>query len=179
MSRDQRNDRVNFHHIDSAHKLQQRRQWLIWLKSPAVIVLYSFVRSDQGELKMCRKIILTLAALSAGVGLAMASAPASAQALRTGAAQFARGDAVVEQVQFRRRYYRGYRGYRRGIDPGAAAVLGIIGLAAGAIASSALAPPPYVVGDPNWIAYCSSKYRSFDPASGTYLGYDGFRHYCR
>jgi hypothetical protein len=27
-------------------------------------------------------------------------------------------------------------------------------------------------------AYCSQRYRSYDPASGTYLGYDGQRHPC-
>lgn len=27
-------------------------------------------------------------------------------------------------------------------------------------------------------AYCSARYRSFDPASGTYLAYDGSRYYC-
>jgi len=27
-------------------------------------------------------------------------------------------------------------------------------------------------------AYCSQRYRSYDPASGTYLGYDGVRHSC-
>lgn len=126
---------------------------------------------------MCRKINATLAALAAGICLTvLASAPASAQALRNGATAFANRVAVVEQVQYRRRYYRGYR---RGFDPGAAAALGIIGLAAGAIAGAALAPAPYVVGDPNWIAYCSSRYRSFDPASGTYLGFDGNRYYCQ
>ena len=31
----------------------------------------------------------------------------------------------------------------------------------------------------DWLNYCSRRYRSFDPASGTYLGYDGYRHYCR
>ncbi len=31
----------------------------------------------------------------------------------------------------------------------------------------------------DWMAYCSAKYRSFDPGTGTYLGYDGFRHECR
>lgn len=29
------------------------------------------------------------------------------------------------------------------------------------------------------LTYCSRKYRSFDPASFTFLGYDGRRHYCR
>ena len=27
-------------------------------------------------------------------------------------------------------------------------------------------------------AYCAQTYRSYDPASGTYLGYDGQRHPC-
>jgi hypothetical protein len=27
-------------------------------------------------------------------------------------------------------------------------------------------------------AYCGNTYRSYDPASGTYLGYDGMRHPC-
>jgi len=26
--------------------------------------------------------------------------------------------------------------------------------------------------------YCTQRYRSYDPASGTYLGYDGIRHPC-
>jgi hypothetical protein len=27
-------------------------------------------------------------------------------------------------------------------------------------------------------AYCAQRYRSYDPATGTYLGYDGIRHAC-
>jgi hypothetical protein len=27
-------------------------------------------------------------------------------------------------------------------------------------------------------AYCAQRYRSYDPASGTYLGFDGLRHLC-
>lgn len=34
--------------------------------------------------------------------------------------------------------------------------------------------PPY---DPA-IAYCMRRYRSYDPITMTYLGYDGFRHPC-
>jgi hypothetical protein len=30
-------------------------------------------------------------------------------------------------------------------------------------------------GDP---AYCQQRFRSYDPGSGTYLGYDGIRHPC-
>lgn len=35
----------------------------------------------------------------------------------------------------------------------------------------------YVRGD-NDVGYCQQRYRSYDPASGTYLGYDGLRHPC-
>ncbi|THD51531.1 MAG: BA14K family protein [Bradyrhizobium sp.] len=30
-----------------------------------------------------------------------------------------------------------------------------------------------------WEACCFSRYRSFDPISGTYLGFDGRRHHCQ
>ena len=39
----------------------------------------------------------------------------------------------------------------------------------------AVAPAP-VEGDGT--AYCMQRYRSYDPASGTYLGFDGQRHPC-
>jgi hypothetical protein len=29
-----------------------------------------------------------------------------------------------------------------------------------------------------WLDYCSAKFRSFDRRTGTYLGYDGKRHFC-
>lgn len=32
---------------------------------------------------------------------------------------------------------------------------------------------------PDWYAYCGSKYRSFDPRSGTYISHDGYRRMCR
>lgn len=33
-------------------------------------------------------------------------------------------------------------------------------------------------GSPEWVAWCRSKYRSFDVRTGTYLGYDGIRKAC-
>ena len=30
-----------------------------------------------------------------------------------------------------------------------------------------------------WMRYCSMRYRSFDPSSGTFIGYDGMEHFCR
>jgi hypothetical protein len=66
------------------------------------------------------------------------------------------------------------------------------GLIAGAIIGGAIAagtapygpgyygPPPVAYGPPpgDAIAYCMQQFRSYDPRSGTYLGYDGFRHPC-
>jgi hypothetical protein len=42
--------------------------------------------------------------------------------------------------------------------------------------SAVAAGPP--VGDDDAVAYCTQRYRSYDPASGTYLGNDGLRHPC-
>jgi len=57
-----------------------------------------------------------------------------------------------------------------------------IGLGAGVIIGSMLAAPRYAppaayYGDRN--AYCARKYRSYNPYTGTYTGYDGRQHYCR
>jgi hypothetical protein len=64
---------------------------------------------------------------------------------------------------------------------GGGAALG--GFAAGAILGGVLAaqqpyygPAPIYGGDAT--GYCLSRFKSYDPASGTYLGYDGFRHPC-
>ena len=45
------------------------------------------------------------------------------------------------------------------------------------------APAPYVASGPvvaqnDDASYCASRFRSYDPASGTYLGFDGRRHSC-
>jgi hypothetical protein len=67
------------------------------------------------------------------------------------------------------------------------------GLIAGALIGGALAAPYYapgyypgpVYGGPAYgpppgdaIGYCMQRFKSYDPASGTYLGYDGYRHPC-
>lgn len=86
-------------------------------------------------------------------------------------------------------------GYRRGGWGGGGAVIG--GLAAGALLGGAIAasrPYGYYDYGPNYyydsppvyaapaggddVAYCMSRFKSYDPASGTYLGYDGYRHPC-
>jgi hypothetical protein len=42
------------------------------------------------------------------------------------------------------------------------------------------APPAYGLRpwSSAWMRYCYDRYRSFDGRSGTYVGYDGMRHFC-
>lgn len=154
-----------------------------------------------------RKLIFgSLCAATFGTALAIASAlPASAQLARPDSIiGVSDGNNLLTTVQYRGRgvYRGGYRGgygvyrggYRGGYyNPG----VGIgLGLAAGAIIGGMLAAPYYAPGyygsgyyapAPNayygapvggGVAYCMRRYKSYDPASGTYLGYDGLRHAC-
>lgn len=99
---------------------------------------------------------------------------------------------------------------RHGHGGGDAAAAGIIGFAAGAILSGALAGPRYYQPrygyyepevvyvepepvyvrpapvyyelepwTPEWYAYCEAKYRSFNPDTGYFKGYDRRYHLCR
>ena len=75
---------------------------------------------------------------------------------------------------------------------------GLLGFGIGAIVGSALTPrevyvvppPPEPVyyapaaygppaGTPDWYTYCYSRYRSFNPNTGTFIGYDGYERLCR
>jgi hypothetical protein len=72
---------------------------------------------------------------------------------------------------------------------------GLIGLGIGAIVGSALTPREvYVVPPsayygpaaygppawtPEWYSSCSYRYRSFNPSTGYFVGYDGFPHFCQ
>ena len=94
----------------------------------------------------------------------------------------------VDTVRYRHGYGYGY-GYG-----GAAVGLGIAGaLIGGAIIGATqpygyygyppgyygpvyAVPAPYLGGDA--VAYCGQRFRSYDPYSSTYLGYDGLRHPC-
>jgi hypothetical protein len=77
------------------------------------------------------------------------------------------------------RYYGPYGYYRRYDDWGGAAAAGILGLTTGAIIGGALSQNAPVYAAPNSsVAYCMRRFKSYDPASGTYLGYDGRRHAC-
>jgi hypothetical protein len=124
--------------------------------------------------------------------LMLQSAPAAAQHVHgAGHARFARGYGG----HWHGGYGHGYGGYGVGV--------GVAALATGALVGGAIANQNqgYYYGDQNYpgysdpgyvysnagpvaynnggtVAYCEQTYRSYDPASGTYLGYDGFRHPC-
>jgi hypothetical protein len=133
-----------------------------------------------------------IAAMAASASLI---APASAAPITTPfdlrSAVAATDDAVAQTVQWRRGGWR--RGGGSWIGP---AIVGgaIIG---GAIAATrpygygygpsyyddyAYAPGVVYAPAPTYgyrdAAYCARRFRSWDPASGTYMGYDGLRHPC-
>jgi BA14K-like protein len=118
--------------------------------------------------------------LCAGVllGVCLMGAPTSAAPLAGAISKDlltqAGGHSLVLQVKkkFRkgRRSYRSYRGYY-GDDGGTAAAAGLFGLFLGAmIANEAQRQQA--------IEYCSRRYRSFDPTTMTFRGYDGRLYRC-
>lgn len=141
---------------------------------------------------------MRLGALAVAAALTASAVPASATESRTDALSSVAAHAYPGESYAQ--YYRGYRGgrygyygrgYRYGRGYGGAAAAGVAGLAAGALIGGAIASsqaqPAYpgapvgnVYGrDPNWVNYCASRYRSFDPASGTFLANDGNRYPCQ
>jgi hypothetical protein len=138
-------------------------------------------------------LMAAIAAAAFGTTLAV-TGTASAAPASTGNAVAERQAAgpLVSYAQLRRRVvvtrrvggpYYGYRG-------GAGVAAGVIGgLAAGALIGGAIAAqqpaPVYVAPGPAYAApggdaveYCMQRYQSYDPQSGTFLGYDGLRHPC-
>lgn len=90
--------------------------------------------------------------------------------------------AALQPVQYRTWGYdpywnRGYYGDGYYDEGPAEAVIGGIGAAVGAVGDAIAGPPGYYPGGygPD---ECAARFRSYDPVSGTYLGYDGLRHPC-
>ena len=99
-------------------------------------------------------------------------------------------------------YQYQHRGYAHGQGPGYGMGAGVAAVATGALIAGAIASQnqgyypaetypvysdpgygydyaaPIVYNNGDSVAYCEQTYRSYDPASGTYLGYDGVRHPC-
>jgi len=100
-------------------------------------------------------------------------------------------------------HHHGKKHRRHNNNAGAAVAAGVIGLAAGALLLGATrqpsyaGPPPanyyppapypgqvygnvgYQPWSPAWYQYCSSKYRSFNPSTGTYTTYQGEQRFCQ
>jgi len=84
------------------------------------------------------------------------------------------------QWRYRQDYVRRHPDRRN--DHSDAIIAGVLGFALGAAIAGSSQDKDRVeprLNDPDWIAYCARKYRSFDPRSGTYLGRDGLRRYCQ
>jgi hypothetical protein len=136
---------------------------------------------------------LAIAAAVASGGLLIEAGGAASAPLSPGVVQqapAATNAATVENVQWRRGWRRGGRGIGFGIGAG---------LLGGALIGSAIAGSRYYYDSPYYyrrsyyygaepayaepvyddpVAYCASRFRSYDPSTGTYLGYDGLRHPC-
>ena len=149
--------------------------------------------------------IRTLAVAAALAGATLLALPASAGPIAPAASAVAAtqaGSDLVQTVQYRRYYGpRYYGGYRRGPAVGAGIAAGIIG---GALAAGALAAPPpavyyepapvyvappvyaapvpraygYSVEDTDAVAYCSRRFRSYNPETGTYIAAGGVVRAC-
>ncbi|MET4278740.1 MULTISPECIES: BA14K family protein [unclassified Bradyrhizobium] len=96
------------------------------------------------------------------------------------ASGIAKNDPSLVEVQWRHdRHHAWHRhnwreGYRHRYGGGWGPALG--GFVAGAAIGSAVANSRAQAAENN--AYCSQRYKSYDPSSGTYMGYDGIRHSC-
>lgn len=131
-------------------------------------------------MKLARTLVAL--ALAGSTAVTFAGPAAAAPLMQDNALRGAAVSNGVENVQWRghRHGWRGHHGWhghrhhwRRDYGWGPA----IGGLAAGAIIGGAIASSQAQAAANNH-AYCSQRFRSYDPASGTYLGYDGLRHPC-
>lgn len=151
------------------------------------------------------KSLVMAAALAGGTILAVPASAAPLAAAAGSAPAFAEnGASLVQNVQWRRYGYGPrYYGYRRGPAVGAGIAAGIIG---GALAAGALAAPPpppvyyepapvyvappvvyapsvpraygYSTEDTDAVAYCSRRFRSYNPETGTYIASGGVVRAC-
>lgn len=86
----------------------------------------------------------------------------------------------VDRRQGRGYYDRNYGSMRR--DDSSAIEAGFLGFVLGAAITGSGNDRTYAnsrLNNRRWTRACSRRYRSFDARSGTYLGNDGYRHYCR
>ena len=87
----------------------------------------------------------------------------------------ARVSHLIEQVQYRG---RGYRGGRSGGNFGRNAAIGIGAAIIGGIVLSEAARAEHRQSHGSDWERCAQTYRSFEPSTGLYTGYDGVRRTC-
>jgi hypothetical protein len=130
---------------------------------------------------------IKLAAAATAFAFALVALPAAATPVASFGG-FAIKQAAPDDVEAVR-YRRGGRGFGAGFATGV-----IIGGAFGApyyYPPGPYYPGPYYYPGPAYygapygappysdaVAYCMQRFRSYDPRSGTYLGFDGLRHPC-
>jgi hypothetical protein len=127
--------------------------------------------------------MITGTAFTGLTGAAAAPIAAAAPVGKAIAAEAKSG--LVQQVRHRHRHHRRHRHGGAGIALGAAGLfLGLSALAA----HSHYRDPYYYDGpidddygpwSPSWFDYCSSRFKTFNPRTGYYKGYDGEYHFCR
>lgn len=124
----------------------------------------------------CRRWYVATAVLALAIPIG-----ASAQAAPVVAASgMAKNVANLVKVQWRHNRHHGWHrhrwddGYGHRYSRGWGPAIG--GFVAGAAIGSAVANSRAQAAENN--AYCSQRYKSYDPSSGTYMGYDGIRHPC-
>ena len=93
-----------------------------------------------------------------------------------------------ERLRYERRYNRRYDwnngrySYRGDNDAGAAVAGAVLGFALGAAIMGSQDDYDYYYryrNDNSYRSWCRTRYRSFDPYTGTYMANDGYRRYCR
>lgn len=123
------------------------------------------------------KTVLSATLALAALATAVAATPSSAAPFQAAQITPVQGDSLIQVKHWKHHHKHGHHGWGYG-------AAGVAGLAAGALIANSLAQPQVVYAAPpaygsNWYAYCASRYRSFDPRTGTYVGYDGYRRPCR
>jgi hypothetical protein len=127
----------------------------------------------------------TVAAALLAISIAPVANVASAMPISKSVAVDNSAAANVQTVQYHGR--GGHGRYYGGRGDGAGVAAGIIGgmILGGMLAAPRdydYAPGPYYgpgyYGGDDADGYCMQRFRSYDPRSGTYLGYDGYRHPC-
>jgi hypothetical protein len=111
-----------------------------------------------------RSLALSAALLLSVVNLSEPARADAGDALIGGLAGFAVGT-IFGNATAQPRYYRAPRVYY--VEPPPPIVYEPVAVY--------YAPPPWT---PEWYSYCARKYRSFDARSGTFVGFDGYRHLC-